>query len=263
MTLRARTVVGSGRAHVLAAFRPPPQAMVYALGDSITRESISSDSAWTRQLRNRAGAAGKAVPAAFTLAGHSQTFGMDGQLVAAIPPRWAGQPRGIVLIGFGLSGFIEPPDKQTPAALAVVQAAARAALDGAPMGMVRGRSAREPRRPGPRHQGVQGEGSAPRDPRSAARQEARGLPSSPAAPLHPQRLQRPRVEVAHPPPALHEIGRDPDQGFLGHASPSGPRRPAVAVASLERAPQAPAGPDVLARPRRRASPPPQRGTSRP
>ena len=97
-----------------AAFRPPPQAMVYALGDSITRESISSDSAWTRQLRNRAGAAGKAVPAAFTLAGHNQTFGMDGQLVAAIPPRRAGQPRGIVLIGVGLSRFIGPPDKQTP-----------------------------------------------------------------------------------------------------------------------------------------------------
>lgn len=100
----------------------PAGPMVYDLGDSITRESITSDAGWTRQLDARAGRAGKALPQAWTLAGHNQTFGMDEQLVKEIPATPGGQPTGIVLIGVGISRFIGPPltrphvnlDKPTP-----------------------------------------------------------------------------------------------------------------------------------------------------
>ena len=89
----------------------PPSAgpMVYDLGDSITRESITGDAGWTRQLDARAGRADKALPQAWTLAGHNQTFGMDEQLVKEIPATPYGQPAGIVLIGVGISRFIGPP----------------------------------------------------------------------------------------------------------------------------------------------------------
>ncbi len=89
----------------------PPSAgpMVYDLGDSITRESITGDAGWTRQLDARAGRAGKALPQAWTLAGHNQTFGMDEQLVKEMPATPGGQPTGIVLIGVGISRFIGPP----------------------------------------------------------------------------------------------------------------------------------------------------------
>jgi hypothetical protein len=50
----------------------------------------------------------------WSLAGHNQTFGMDEQLVAAIPKAPAGQPKGIVLIGVGISRFIGPPLKKAP-----------------------------------------------------------------------------------------------------------------------------------------------------
>jgi hypothetical protein len=89
---------------------PAPRGpMIYDLGDSIARESITSDSIWTTQLTNRARRADKVVPRAYTLAGHNQTFGMDEQLVAGIPATPAGQPPGIVLIGVGISRFIGPP----------------------------------------------------------------------------------------------------------------------------------------------------------
>ena len=91
----------------------PRGAMIYDLGDSIARESIISDSTWTTQLANRAGKAGKPAPRAFTLAGHNQTFGMDEQLVAALPKTPVGQRPGIVLIGVGISRFIGPPLEAT------------------------------------------------------------------------------------------------------------------------------------------------------
>jgi hypothetical protein len=96
---------------------PPAGPMVYDLGDSITRESIVSDSSWTTQLGRLAGKAGKALPQAWSLAGHNQTFGMDEQMVAGIPATPAGQPTGIVLIGVGISRFIGPPLKKQPVEL--------------------------------------------------------------------------------------------------------------------------------------------------
>ncbi len=98
---------------------PPAGPMVYDLGDSITRESITSDARWTSQLDRRATGALKALPfRAWTLAGHNQTFGMDEQLVGAIPATPDGQPKGIVLIGVGISRFIGPPLPKAPVSLA-------------------------------------------------------------------------------------------------------------------------------------------------
>jgi hypothetical protein len=97
---------------------PPVGPMVYDLGDSIARESITSDVRWTRQLADRAGRAQKAVPQAWTLAGHNQTFGMDEQLVEGMPATPVGRPQGIVLIGVGISRFIGPPLKETPPQIA-------------------------------------------------------------------------------------------------------------------------------------------------
>jgi hypothetical protein len=96
---------------------PPAGPMVYDLGDSITRESITSDIRWTNQLQARAAKDQKVLPRAWTLAGHNQTFGMDEQLVGAMPATPDGQPKGIVLIGVGISRFIGPPLKETPVSL--------------------------------------------------------------------------------------------------------------------------------------------------
>ena len=98
--------------------QPPSGPMVYDLGDSITRESITSDTRWTSQLDARASRAGKTLPRAWSLAGHNQTFGMDEQLVGQIPATPVGQPKGVVLIGVGISRFIGPPLKKTPVDLA-------------------------------------------------------------------------------------------------------------------------------------------------
>jgi hypothetical protein len=100
--------------HLQQQVPSPSGPMVYDLGDSITRESITSDARWTNQLGVRAAKARKTLPQAWTLAGHNQTFGMDEQLVQGIPMTAVGQPRGIVLIGVGISRFIGPPLKETP-----------------------------------------------------------------------------------------------------------------------------------------------------
>ena len=97
---------------------PPAGPMVFDLGDSITRESITNDVRWTALLQAKAAKAHKVVPQAWTLAGHNQTFGMDEQLVGAIPKTPGGQPKGIVLIGVGISRFIGPPLKETPPQIA-------------------------------------------------------------------------------------------------------------------------------------------------
>jgi hypothetical protein len=88
---------------------PPDGIMVYYLGDSIGRESTVSDASWTGQLERRAGRAGKATAFGFTVAGHNQTFGMDERIVEGLPVTPERQPRGIVLIGVGISRFIGPP----------------------------------------------------------------------------------------------------------------------------------------------------------
>jgi hypothetical protein len=100
----------------LVSAQPPAGTIVYYFGDSVARESIGSDEAWTRQLQERAAAAGRrADVVAYTLAGHSQTFGMDRTILGGLPPSPAGQPQGIVLIGLGVSRFIGPPLTQRPA----------------------------------------------------------------------------------------------------------------------------------------------------
>ena len=89
---------------------PPGGVFVYYLGDSIARESIISDASWTRSLARRTAAAGKVtVSSARGLAGHNQTFGMDRTIVEGLPATPERQPRGIVLIGVGISRFIGPP----------------------------------------------------------------------------------------------------------------------------------------------------------
>jgi len=80
--------------------QPPEVPAVYYLGDSTARESVVSDEQWSTQMEALAGGS---VPA-YTLAGHNQTFGMDLQIVRALP-----RSSGVVLIGVCLSRFIGPP----------------------------------------------------------------------------------------------------------------------------------------------------------
>jgi hypothetical protein len=97
---------------------PPGGIFVYYLGDSIARESTISDASWTRALARKAAAAGKVrVVSARGVAGHNQTFGMDLKIVEGLPPTPDRQPRGIVLIGVGISRFIGPPTPMEPASL--------------------------------------------------------------------------------------------------------------------------------------------------
>ena len=96
---------------------PPEGIMIYYLGDSIARESTVSDARWSGQLERRAGRAGKANAFGFTVAGHNQTFGMDERIVGGLPVTPDRQPRGIVLIGVGISRFIGPPAPLDPPAL--------------------------------------------------------------------------------------------------------------------------------------------------
>lgn len=109
----------------LAEFRQaqpdlPSGAMVYYLGDSTARESTVSDVVWTRQLQRRAAAAGRVRAYGYAVAGHNQTFGMDETVVDGLPATPERQPRGIVLIGVGISRFISPPKPQAPAQLVPV-----------------------------------------------------------------------------------------------------------------------------------------------
>lgn len=80
--------------------RPREGPVVYYLGDSTARESVVSDGRWSAQIASRAG---RRVPA-YTLAGHNQTFGMDLEVVRALP-----RSSGVALIGVCLSRFIGGP----------------------------------------------------------------------------------------------------------------------------------------------------------
>ena len=102
----------------LVRLTPPRGTPIFYLGDSTARESTVRDALWTLQLRRRAAAAGRTTATlVFTLASHNQTFGMDGQLIAAMPPREPHTPRGIAVIGVGLSRFIGPPIQRQRAAV--------------------------------------------------------------------------------------------------------------------------------------------------
>ena len=98
--------------------QPATSVVVYYVGDSTARESVVDDPLWTTQLQERAAAAGKTSSAvAYSLTAHSQTFGMDGQLIRALPATPEGVPRGIVIIGLELTRFIGPPLTQPAAAV--------------------------------------------------------------------------------------------------------------------------------------------------
>ena len=93
---------------------PPNGAMVYYLGDSIARESTVSDSTWTDMLGSKTDRAGKVRAFGYSVAGHNQTFGMDEKIVEGLPATQGGQPKGILLIGVGISRFIGPPTPMQP-----------------------------------------------------------------------------------------------------------------------------------------------------
>ena len=102
----------------LVRLAPPQGTPIFYLGDSTARESTVRDALWTLQVRRRATAAGRTTATVvFTLASHGQTFGMDRQLVASMPPRADHTPRGIALICVGLSRFIGPPIRRQPSAV--------------------------------------------------------------------------------------------------------------------------------------------------
>jgi hypothetical protein len=77
--------------------RPPPRRVVYLFGGSAARESITTEAAWSRDLRRSI--AGKAV-AAYVLASKCQTFVEDTHIVKALPGG-----RGLALITVGLTRF--------------------------------------------------------------------------------------------------------------------------------------------------------------
>lgn len=83
-------------------YRLPRRRVVYLLGGSATRESITSESAWADQLTRLTGR-----PATtFVCASSCQTFEEDARIVKALP-----RYRGSVLINVGLSRFnmLHPP----------------------------------------------------------------------------------------------------------------------------------------------------------
>ena len=103
----------------LVRLRPPVGTPIFYLGDSTARESIHRDAGWTLQLRRRATPAGRTTAlVVFSLATHGQTFGMDRQFVEAMPPRPPHSPRGVAIIGVGLSRFVGPPLPRPESAVA-------------------------------------------------------------------------------------------------------------------------------------------------
>ena len=78
-------------------YRTPPRRVVYLLGGSGSRESVTDEAGWSRQLRRKTG---RRV-AAYVLSSNCQTFVEDARIIKALP-----KGRGIALINVGLSRFI-------------------------------------------------------------------------------------------------------------------------------------------------------------
>ena len=149
---------------------------------------------------------------ALQLAGHNQTFGMDETSSERCLATPAGQPKGILLIGVGISRFIGPPAQGGTSStrlglgLAQVQPVGTAALRRSrrrspkrarenscragwtAAGPVSCSTAQELRRHRSDHQDRQGERPAPRALRPAARRRRRGPRARQAAQRHPLRL---------------------------------------------------------------------------
>ncbi len=83
-------------------YRPPQRRVVYLLGGSATRESVTSESAWAAQLSRLTGRSATT----FVCASSCQTFEEDVLIVKALP-----RYRGSVLISVGTSRFnmLHPP----------------------------------------------------------------------------------------------------------------------------------------------------------
>lgn len=77
-------------------YRTPPRRVVYLLGGSGARESVTTEAAWSRQLRRKTG---RRV-AAYVLSSNCQTFVEDARIIRALP-----KGRGVALINVGLSRF--------------------------------------------------------------------------------------------------------------------------------------------------------------
>ena len=84
--------------------------MLPGQGSSKSRDLTALVSVGGSRFRRRARAAGRSPSlVVFTIASHGQTFRMDRQFVDAMPPRPPRAPRGVAVIGVGLSRFIGPP----------------------------------------------------------------------------------------------------------------------------------------------------------
>ena len=87
-------------------YKKPPRHVVYLLGGSASRESITDEAGWSRSLTGRLGARA----AGFVLSSSCQTFVEDALVVSALP-----RDRGTALITVGLSRFnMEHPSETLP-----------------------------------------------------------------------------------------------------------------------------------------------------
>ena len=191
--------------------------MVYYLGDSIARESTVSDAAWTRpaQPPHRGRGQGARVR---LLRRRPQPDLRDGRedRPGRCRPTQGGQPKGILLIGVGISRFIGPPTAQQPfrwirrrrascrrsapgtgtTTTAARRSRRRASTSSCSAGWTAAgpgsssTSARTLAAHRPDHRDGEGQGAAPdhrrpaarRAPSSAAASTSRARPSAPAAP---------------------------------------------------------------------------------
>lgn len=86
-------------------YRTPPRQVVYLLGGSATRESVTGESTWSTQLQRLSGKSA----AAYVLTSSCQTFAEDASIVRALP-----EGRGVALISVGVTRF---PMAHRPATL--------------------------------------------------------------------------------------------------------------------------------------------------
>jgi hypothetical protein len=78
-------------------YRPPERRVVYLLGGSAARESVTSESGWAAQLRSLTGRSATT----YVCSTRCQTFIEDELIVSKLPKK-----RGTVLIGVGTSRFL-------------------------------------------------------------------------------------------------------------------------------------------------------------
>jgi hypothetical protein len=88
-------------------YRTPPRHVVYLLGGSASRESVTDEAGWSKSLSTRLG---RRV-AAYVVSSSCQTFVEDARVVADLP-----KGQGVALITVGMSRFnMEHPPSSVPA----------------------------------------------------------------------------------------------------------------------------------------------------